>query len=72
MTVQTINLGKSYGKVRAVDNLSFSLDPGVVTGFLGPNGSGKSTTMRLMLELDNGEGQTLFDGAQIKDVPRAA
>jgi ABC-2 type transport system ATP-binding protein len=55
-------LSKRYGTKRAVDDLSFQVEPGVVTGFLGPNGAGKSTTMRLMLRLDHGEGQTLFDG----------
>lgn len=56
------SLRKRYGDKVAVDDLSFEVRPGVVTGFLGPNGAGKSTTMRLMLDLDNGEGQTLFDG----------
>ena len=55
-------LGKSYGSTRAVNDLSFEVRPGSVTGFLGPNGSGKSTTMRLMLGLDRGEGRTTFDG----------
>src|SRR2546430_142702 len=45
-------LTKDYGDKRAVDELSFSVRPGLVTGFLEPNGSGKSTTMRLILELD--------------------
>ena len=45
-------LAKDYGKKRAVDGLSFTVRPGIVTGFLGPNGSGKSTTMRLVLGLD--------------------
>jgi ABC-2 type transport system ATP-binding protein len=67
MTVEALGLGKSYGAVRAVDDLSFSLEPGVVTGFLGPNGSGKSTTMRLMLGLDRGEGTTLWDGRALRD-----
>jgi ABC-2 type transport system ATP-binding protein len=43
---------KRYGEKVAVDDLSFSVAPGVVTGFLGPNGAGKSTTMRLILGLD--------------------
>ena len=43
---------KRYGSKVAVDDLSFSVAPGVVTGFLGPNGAGKSTTMRLILGLD--------------------
>jgi ABC-2 type transport system ATP-binding protein len=45
-------LTKYYAEQRAVEDLSFTVRPGVVTGFLGPNGSGKSTTMRLILELD--------------------
>src|SRR5207237_7809388 len=45
-------LTKDYDAKRAVEELSFSVRPGIVTGFLGPNGSGKSTTMRLILGLD--------------------
>ena len=45
-------LTKDYGDKRAVDDLTFDVQPGRVTGFLGPNGSGKSTTMRLVLGLD--------------------
>lgn len=55
-------LSKRYGEKLAVDDLTFEVRPGTVTGFLGPNGAGKSTTMRLMLDLDHGGGQTLFDG----------
>jgi ABC-2 type transport system ATP-binding protein len=50
--IEAHGLIKEYGKKRAVDELSFVVEPGVVTGFLGPNGSGKSTTMRLILGLD--------------------
>jgi ABC-2 type transport system ATP-binding protein len=46
------HLSKSYGSRRAVDDLTFDVAPGKVTGFLGPNGAGKSTTMRLILGLD--------------------
>ncbi|MGW0230203.1 ATP-binding cassette domain-containing protein [Actinopolymorpha singaporensis] len=60
--IEARNLTKTYGGKRAVDDLSFTVEPGVVTGFLGPNGAGKSTTMRLMLGLDHGGGQTRFDG----------
>lgn len=60
--IEARSLGKSYGGTRAVNDLSFVVRPGSVTGFLGPNGSGKSTTMRLMLGLDRGDGQTTFDG----------
>jgi ABC-2 type transport system ATP-binding protein len=57
------NLSKSYGAKKAVDDLSFTVTPGRVTGFLGPNGSGKSTTMRCMLGLDRPDsGSATFDG----------
>jgi ABC-2 type transport system ATP-binding protein len=60
--VQARGLRKSYGSTRAVDDLSFDVRPGSVTGFLGPNGAGKSTTIRLMLGLDRGGGTTTYDG----------
>jgi ABC-2 type transport system ATP-binding protein len=50
--IEARDLTKDYGEKRAVDHLTFTVRPGVVTGFLGPNGSGKSTTMRLILGLD--------------------
>jgi ABC-2 type transport system ATP-binding protein len=50
--IEARNLTKRYGDKVAVDDLSFTVKPGIVTGFLGPNGSGKSTTMRLILGLD--------------------
>ena len=50
--IRAENLTKDYGDKRAVDGLTFTVEPGIVTGFLGPNGSGKSTTMRLILGLD--------------------
>jgi ABC-2 type transport system ATP-binding protein len=50
--IEAHSLTKDYGDKRAVDDLSFTVRPGIVTGFLGPNGSGKSTTMRLILGLD--------------------
>ena len=50
--IEARDLTKDYGDKRAVDDLSFTVRPGIVTGFLGPNGSGKSTTMRLILGLD--------------------
>jgi ABC-2 type transport system ATP-binding protein len=52
LVIEARNLTKDYGSKRAVDDLNFTVEPGVVTGFLGPNGSGKSTTMRLALGLD--------------------
>ena len=60
--IEVSALTKRYGDKLAVDDLSFRVRPGQVTGFLGPNGAGKSTTMRLMLGLDSGGGRTTFDG----------
>jgi len=68
--ITAVGLTKRYGPKVAVDDLSFEVRPGVVTGFLGPNGAGKSTTMRLMLDLDRGGGETRFDGRRYRDVPR--
>jgi ABC-2 type transport system ATP-binding protein len=59
------HISKKYKKKVAVDDLSFKVETGKVTGFLGPNGAGKSTTMRLMLGLDAGAGTTLFDGKKL-------
>jgi ABC-2 type transport system ATP-binding protein len=57
------NLVKHYGSTTAVDDLSFDVQPGIVTGFLGPNGSGKSTTMRMMIGLDHPDkGSVTIDG----------
>ena len=50
--IEVRNLTKRYGSTVAVDDLSFDVQPGIVTGFLGPNGAGKSTTMRMILGLD--------------------
>ena len=50
-TILVEHLSKSFGPVRAVDDLSFRVAPGRVTGFLGPNGAGKTTTLRMLLGL---------------------
>jgi ABC-2 type transport system ATP-binding protein len=50
--IEARSLTKTYGDKKAVDDLSFTVRPGIVTGFLGPNGAGKSTTMRMILGLD--------------------
>ena len=50
--IEALGLTKRYGPKTAVDDLTFTVKPGVVTGFLGPNGAGKSTTMRMILDLD--------------------
>jgi ABC-2 type transport system ATP-binding protein len=63
-------LTKRFGAKTAVDNLSFQVRPGVVTGFLGPNGAGKSTTMRMMLDLDNPTSGTVrIDGKHYRALP---
>lgn len=62
-------LTKTYGAKKAVDDLSFTVSPGRVTGFLGPNGSGKSTTMRCMLGLDAADtGSVTFDGKRYSEL----
>lgn len=63
--IRAEHLSKRYRKKMAVDDISFDVATGKVTGFLGPNGAGKSTTMRLMLGLDNGGGHTTFDGKSL-------
>jgi ABC-2 type transport system ATP-binding protein len=52
VVIQVRGLTKRYGDVVAVDDLTFDVRPGLITGFLGPNGAGKSTTMRMVLGLD--------------------
>jgi ABC-2 type transport system ATP-binding protein len=61
--VDVRGLSKSFGPVRAVSDLSFTVEPGSVTGFLGPNGAGKTTTLRMMLGLESPDaGTATFDG----------
>ena len=68
--IEARNLTKRYGRVLAVDALSFDVRPGVVTGFLGSNGSGKSTTMRLMLGLDAADrGSVRIGGRRYRELP---
>jgi ABC-2 type transport system ATP-binding protein len=68
--IEAHGLTKRYGQITAVDQLSFDVRPGVVTGFLGPNGSGKSTTMRLILGLDAADhGTVKVAGRAYHDLP---
>src|SRR5471030_3098823 len=68
--IEAHGLTKDYGPKRAVDELSFTVRPGIVTGFLGPNGSGKSTTMRLILGLDRpSAGTVTVNGREYRDYP---
>jgi ABC-2 type transport system ATP-binding protein len=61
--LEVSHLTKHYGATTAIDDLSFTVRDGCVTGFLGPNGAGKSTTMRVMVQLDRADkGAATFDG----------
>jgi ABC-2 type transport system ATP-binding protein len=67
--IEATELTKRYGDKTAVDGLSFTVRPGVVTGFLGPNGAGKSTTMRLILGLDAPtRGDVTVNGRHYRDL----
>jgi ABC-2 type transport system ATP-binding protein len=67
--IEARGLVKNYRSVAAVDQLSFDVQPGTVTGFLGPNGAGKSTTMRMILGLDRPDaGQVKIGGKQYADL----
>ena len=64
-------LTKRFGARTAVDQLTFSVEPGKVTGFLGPNGAGKSTTLRMAVGLDRPtSGEALVDGRPYADLRR--
>lgn len=66
--IEVTNVTKRYGDKVAVSDLTFKVQPGVVTGFLGPNGSGKSTTMRLILGLDApNAGRAVVNGKLYRD-----
>ncbi|WP_149184031.1 ABC transporter ATP-binding protein [Streptomyces sp. TRM49041] len=67
--IELEGLTKRFGAKTAVDGLSFTVRPGMVTGFLGPNGAGKSTTMRMMLDLDAPTSGTVrIDGRHYRDL----
>ncbi|MGW3926645.1 ABC transporter ATP-binding protein [Streptomyces microflavus] len=70
--IEAVGLTKRYGAKTAVDDLSFQVRPGAVTGFLGPNGSGKSTTMRMILGLDRPTaGRVTIGGHPYRSLPNA-
>jgi ABC-2 type transport system ATP-binding protein len=67
------NLTKRYGKTLAVDDLSFRIEPGYVTGFLGPNGAGKTTTLRVLLDLvAPTSGTATIDGRRYRQLDEPA
>ena len=68
--IEVAHVTKRYGEKVAVDDLTFCVRPGIVTGFLGPNGAGKSTTMRVILGLDApSSGEARIDGVRYRDFP---
>ncbi|QBR93846.1 ABC transporter ATP-binding protein [Nocardioides euryhalodurans] len=68
--IEVIGLTKSYGGFLAVDDVSFTCQPGRVTGFLGPNGAGKTTTMRVMAGLTPAtRGKITIGGLAYRDIP---
>jgi ABC-2 type transport system ATP-binding protein len=68
--IEAVHLTKRYGDTTAVDDLSFQIKPGQVTGFLGPNGAGKTTTMRMILGLDAPSGgEVTVNGKAYRDLP---
>lgn len=69
--VEFSNIAKTFGPVTAVNDLSFTVQPGRVTGFLGPNGAGKTTTLRMLLGLVKPtHGTATFGGVRYRDLPR--
>lgn len=67
--IELAGLTKRFGHIRAVDDLTCSIEPGMVTGFLGPNGAGKTTTMRLILGLDHpSAGTATIDGRRYREL----
>ena len=71
--VEVRGLSKSFGAVRAVSDLGFTVEPGSVTGFLGPNGAGKTTTLRMVLGLERPDaGTATFNGAPYASLPEPA
>lgn len=69
LSLEVRNLSKSFGQVKAVQNLSFTVAPGRVTGFLGPNGAGKTTTLRILLDLVHADqGTALFGGKRYTEL----
>jgi ABC-2 type transport system ATP-binding protein len=68
--IDVVGLTKVFGAVTALDDLTFSVRPGVVTGFLGPNGAGKTTTLRCLLGLvEPTEGSATIDGRHYREIP---
>ncbi|MGH2929765.1 MAG: ATP-binding cassette domain-containing protein, partial [Solirubrobacteraceae bacterium] len=71
--IEVKGLTKRFRAVTAVDDLSFKVEPGRVTGFLGPNGAGKTTTLRILLDLATAtSGRCTIGGRRYRDIPGPA
>ncbi|MFO7688946.1 MAG: ATP-binding cassette domain-containing protein, partial [Cryobacterium sp.] len=69
--IEFSHLSKRFAATAAVTDLSFTVEPGRVTGFLGPNGAGKTTSLRILLGLvDATSGTATFAGVRYRDLPR--
>lgn len=72
-TIEVRGLTKRFGRITAVDDLSFTVEPGRITGFLGPNGAGKTTTLRILLDLVGAtSGSATIGGLRYRDIPEPA
>ena len=70
MEIKVKNLCRSFGNIRAVDDVSFEFHSGNIFGFIGPNGAGKTTTIRIMSTLDLPDsGDVFYDGVSTVDYP---
>ena len=71
--IEVKGVTKKYGKVTAVDNISFTVKDGEIVGFLGPNGAGKSTTMNMLTGfIEQTEGEIIIDGYNTLKKPKKA
>ena len=69
--IEVKHLTKRYGKLTAIEDISFTVDTGEVLGFLGPNGAGKSTTMNIITGyISSNEGTVTIDGSEILEEPK--
>ena len=71
--IEVKNLSKHYGEKKAVDDISFTIEDGIILGFLGPNGAGKSTTMNILTGyISATDGEVLINGSNILEEPQKA
>ena len=72
MSLEIRDISKSFGDFKAVDDVSFRVEPGTIFGFLGTNGAGKTTTMRMILDIIRSDtGSITWNGTPTRDLPRA-